>query len=64
MATAATKEAYGEKVATEELVAMKMATVERSKIGCLQKTRYDDRAMFCACHPSNLLFFAFSICRR
>ena len=25
----------------------------------------NDRAMFCACHPSNLLFFfAFSVCRR
>ena len=26
--------------------------------------RYDDRTMFFTCHPSNILSFAFSICRR
>ena len=43
------------------MAVMESAAMETSEDKAPTENRYDNRAMFCACHPSNLLSFAFSM---
>ena len=65
-ATAAKKKVCGENVATEELAEMEFAGTEtiEDKARTEKGTMIDDRTMFYACHPSNILSFAVTICSR